>query len=143
VVKGTIDDSDGREFWEAWVDSKSDAPNGSAPPAETARTESPRSEGAAPAEGREGGRRRRERTAPKELPAGQARLYLNLGRRDGLKEPEVRALLEEKQCTVDDLEVMNSHTYLIVADERVDAVCAQLTGGVHGDRQIVCERAKK
>src|SRR5262249_40467994 len=92
---------------------------------------------------RKEGRRRRERPAPKELATGQVRLYLNLGRRDGLKEPEVRALLDEKQVTVDELEVMNSHTYLIVGEDRCDAVCAQLTGGLHGDRQIVCERAKK
>jgi hypothetical protein len=71
------------------------------------------------------------------------RLYLNLGRRDGLKDPEIRQLLDEKTVSVDDLQVMNSHTYLIVSDERADAVCAQLTGGLHGERQIVCERAKK
>jgi ATP-dependent RNA helicase DeaD len=142
VVKGTIDDSDGREFWEAWVDSKSEPVEGAPAPAPSAEATS------APAEtngegARREGRRRRERSAPRELAPGQARLYLNLGRRDGLKEPEVRALLDEKQVTVDDLEVMNSHTYLFVAEERCDEVCAQLTGGLHGERQIVCERAKK
>jgi ATP-dependent RNA helicase DeaD len=131
-IAETIDTSDGREFWEAWVDSKSG--DESAPPAESANA-------SAPAPERAPEKRERREEAP--LAPGQIRLYLNLGRRDGLKEPEIQALLDEKQVAVDALEVRNSHTYLIVQEAREAEVCTALTGGLHGDRQIVCERAKR
>ena len=77
------------------------------------------------------------------LPEGHVRLYLNLGRRDGAKEPEIEQLLRDKGVEVPTLQLRNSHTYLIVPDERADAVTAALTGGRFGERDVVCERARK
>jgi hypothetical protein len=39
--------------------------------------------------------------------------------------------------------VRNSHTYLIVTDEGADSVIGALTGGKFGERELVCERARK
>ena len=77
------------------------------------------------------------------MPEGHARLYLNLGRRDGAKEPEIEELLREKGVEVASLELRNSHTYLIVPEDRADSVSAALTGGKFGERDVVCERARK
>ena len=71
------------------------------------------------------------------------RLYLNLGRRDGAKEPEIEQLLRDKGVEVTTLELRNSHTYLIVPEERADTVTAALTGGKFGERDVLCERARK
>ncbi|MGZ3427245.1 MAG: DEAD/DEAH box helicase, partial [Polyangia bacterium] len=140
----TIDNSDGKEFWEAWVDSKSDAPaTEGAAPSEAASApregREPR-EAREPREGRDRPRREREE-AP--LPEGHVRLYLNLGRRDGAKEPEIEQLLKDKELEVQSLELRNSHTYLIVPEDRADAVAAALTGGKFGERDVLCERARK
>jgi len=138
----TIDNSDGKEFWEAWVDSKSEAPAGgeSAAPSEPREEREPRQE-REPREPREGRPRRERDETP--LPEGHVRLYLNLGRRDGAKEPEIEALLQEKGVEVASLQLRNSHTYLIVPEERADSVRAALTGGKFGERDVVCERARK
>ncbi|HZS39740.1 MAG TPA: DbpA RNA binding domain-containing protein, partial [Polyangia bacterium] len=77
------------------------------------------------------------------LPPGRVRLYLNLGRRDGVREPEVQALLTERGLTAEAVLVRNSHTYLIVPEEAEAAVCAALTGHKHNERDLVCERARK
>ncbi len=127
---GTIDDSDGREFWEAWVDSKTDSDPASADSAESSSDVQPT---AAP-------------RAPQPLPPlaeGQVRLYLNLGRRDRMKEAEVRTLLEAHSVQVDSVEVRNSHTYLILPDANADAAATALSGQKHGRRDILCERARK
>jgi len=71
------------------------------------------------------------------------RLYLNLGRRDGAKEPEIEQLLRDKSVEVTSLQLRNSHTYLIVPEERADSVSAALTGGKFGERDVLCERARK
>ncbi|HEX9104727.1 MAG TPA: DbpA RNA binding domain-containing protein [Polyangia bacterium] len=71
------------------------------------------------------------------------RLYLNLGRRDGAKEPEIEQLLRDKAVEVESLQLRNSHTYLIVPEERADSVAAALTGGKFGERDVLCERARK
>src|SRR5262249_6605058 len=94
-----------------------------------------------PDRGERGERGEREREAP--LPEGHVRLYLNLGRRDGAKEPEVEQLLRDRSLEVQSLQVRNSHTYLIVTDERADGIIAGLCGGKFGERDLVCERARK
>jgi hypothetical protein len=77
------------------------------------------------------------------LQPGQVRLYLNLGRRDGLRQPEIQQLLTDKGVTVDEFRVRNSHTYLIVQEANETAVVAAFHGQTHNDRALVCERAKR
>jgi ATP-dependent RNA helicase DeaD len=131
----TIETADGKEFWEAWVDSKTEAPA----TASAAATSEPRSDEPPAASEREP-RREREELA---VPEGHVRLYLNLGRRDGAREPEIEALLQERAVEVAAMQVRNSHTYLVVPEERADAVSATLTAGKFGERDVVCERARK
>ena len=142
-VGGTIDDSDGREFWEAWVDSKSEAPG--TPAAAAGGTE--RAERTERAEAPRAPRPPREPREPREperpLEPGQVRLYLNLGRRDGLREPEIAQLLSDRGVGGVETQVRNSHTYLIAAESNEAAICAALTGQKHGEREIVCERARR
>jgi hypothetical protein len=116
----TIDASDGKEFWEAWVDSKNEPAAPSAPEP----------------------KRERDKAQEAPLPEGHVRLYLNLGRRDGAREPEIESLLRESDVSVGSMELRNSHTYLIVAEDRADAVIAALLGRKFGEREVVCERAR-
>ncbi len=144
AVEGTIDTSNGREFWEAWVDSKNgveaapEAPAAEAPRAPK-RTVRPDHEGE-PRERKP--RERRPRTGIPEVPAGQARLYLNLGRRDGIEEDQVRALLAEHRVEPRTLDVMSSHSYLNVDEDAADRVMSELSTARYGERELRCERAR-
>jgi len=83
--------------------------------------------------------------APRDdLPPGTARLYLNLGRKDGASVDQIRDLLREAASVgeVPTIDVMNTHTYLNVAVADADRICAALTGKQLGDRDVVCERAR-
>jgi len=108
-------ESSDREFWDVWKDDASTAPG--IPDVGASRDDAP---------------------------ADTARLYINLGRKDGAGEAEIRDLLRA-HADVDDvrsLEVMNTHTYVNVPAERADAVVAALAGQSVGDRDIICEKAK-
>jgi hypothetical protein len=138
-VEGTIDTSNGREFWEAWVDSKNGVESGPSEPSAAARQRTVERD----AEEGEGRRRRerRPRNVP-EVPAGQARLYLNLGRRDGAEEEQVRAVLAEHQVEPRALDVMSSHSYLNVDEAAAEDAIARLSTARFGERALKCERAK-
>lgn len=71
-------------------------------------------------------------------------MYLNLGRKDGAGPPEIRQLLNEHVGITDvpEIDVMNTHTYLNVANDDADRICSALTGKQMGDRDLVCERAR-
>jgi ATP-dependent RNA helicase DeaD len=77
-------------------------------------------------------------------PDNVARLYLNLGRKDGASEKEVRDLLSAHVGPIDvsEVDVMNTHTYLNVAPGDAEKIVGTLTGKELGGRQIVCEQAK-
>ncbi|HEX4461161.1 MAG TPA: hypothetical protein VIA18_24445, partial [Polyangia bacterium] len=136
---------DGKEFWEAWVDSKSEPAATTSSDGDKPATASPDKSDRAERGGRNrgGAEREREREAEAPLPEGHVRLYLNLGRRDSAKEPEIEQLIADHNLDVQSFQVRNSHTYLIMLDERADAAIAALSGNKFGDRDIVCERARK
>ena len=75
---------------------------------------------------------------------GIARLYLNLGRKDGAQDVEIRELLRAHAgvTAVEEIDVMNTHTYLNVAAGDADSICGALNGKQIGDRELVCERAR-
>ena len=81
-----------------------------------------------------------------EVPLGMARLYLNLGRKDGSGESEIRTLLRQHASAADaeaaEIDVMNTHTYLNVGATSAEGICAALTGKQLGSRDLVCERAR-
>ena len=127
-----------KEFWEVWSEEKAAAQRvGEAGPSER---------DAAPTRETDERRDRGDiHTRPPEpLPAGLARLYLNLGRKDGASEAAIRSLLHEHASVSDvpEIDVMNTHTYLNVAGADADRICASLTGRQNGDRALVCERAR-
>ncbi len=141
-VEGTIDTSSGREFWEAWVDSKSDAPAATDAGPASAAPKPRRVE--ADTEDREPRRGRRER-GPRAIPIvpeGQARLYLNLGKRDGAEEPAIREILLAHQVDPLVLDVMSSHSYLNVNEGEADGVITRLASARFGERELRCERAR-
>ena len=148
-VEGTIDTSNGREFWEAWVDSRSDAPAQAASGDDAAPVapRAPRKVESADEPSGEGRRSRprrekKERGGIPEVPAGQARLYLNLGRRDGAEEAEVRAILTQHSVEPLVLDVMSSHSYMNVAEDTAEGVIERLSSAHFGERALRCERAR-
>jgi len=82
--------------------------------------------------------------AEPETAANVARLYLNLGRKDGADEPQIRELIATHlgSVTLEGLDIMNTHTYLNVQPDDAERVCTALTGKQVAGRDIVCERAK-
>jgi ATP-dependent RNA helicase DeaD len=124
-----------REFWEVWGEERSrPAAAGAPPPAPTApladagdAPDAPRASGGGAA------------------PEGDvARLYLNLGRKDGAGEREIIDLLAAHAEFPPPLsmDVMNTHTYLNVAPEHAEEICRALTGKELAGRELVCEPAK-
>jgi hypothetical protein len=79
-----------------------------------------------------------------ELPPGTARLYLNLGRKDGASERDVADLItaHASLSAPPELDIMNTHTYINVPSDDAQRVCDALTGKELGGRSLVCEPAK-
>jgi hypothetical protein len=136
-----IHTDDGREFWEAWADSRAkptkaaDAPSG-----EPARgAESP----ATSAE--EGGERRPRRPLRDSRPPspGEVRLYLNVGRRDNLDDAGLRSFVLGQGVAEIPMELHSSHAYLFVPEEQVEPTISALSGKPLGSRAVVCERARR
>jgi ATP-dependent RNA helicase DeaD len=133
-----------REFWEIWSDERAQAGAGAPAAATPAPADSslvtpasvapPASETSRPS-------LTREYEPPR---ADVARLYLNLGRKDGASEREVRDLLTTHAggVNVSEVDVMNTHTYLNVAPADAERVVAALAGKEIAGRQLVCESAK-
>jgi ATP-dependent RNA helicase DeaD len=137
-----------REFWEVWSEERAQAgavvagdvaavpaPATSAPPTGTF---APLPATAAP-------ERPPAPSRQYETPRGDvARLYLNLGRKDGASDREVRDLLATHAGAVEvsEIDVMNTHTYLNVAPADAERVVTALTGKEIAGRQLVCESAK-
>jgi hypothetical protein len=127
-----------REFWEVWSEERAQAEGtGGAPPAGEAPVTpfESTSQGMGPSN---------ERPRDDGPPADVARLYLNLGRKDGASEKEVRDLLATYAGSPDvkDIDVMNTHTYLNVAPADADRIIAAVSGKELAGRQLVCETAK-
>jgi hypothetical protein len=73
------------------------------------------------------------------------RLYVNVGKREGLKSEDVTQLLKESapDAAIGKITVLGTHSYVSVPDEAADAVIQALKGKKLGDREVVIERAKK
>jgi ATP-dependent RNA helicase DeaD len=148
---------DGRDFWEAWVDQRKvpSAAGEAAPPAQEMRGGgeahqlssgySGLDEGAregAPLDDSRGRRRRRERS--EYVPAaGEVRLYLNLGRRDQVTEESLVEFLTQRGVVRHPLELHSTHAYLYVPEAQAEQVIAALGGALHGQRTVLCERARR
>ena len=128
-----------KEFWEVWGEERAQgAPDGSNTPGAPAQpTSIDGAQPSAPAE-------HRAEPAHRETPDNVTRLYLNLGRKDGASEQEIRNLLSAHTGAVDvsEIDVMNTHTYLNVAPGDAEKIVGALTGKEMSGRQLVCEQAK-
>jgi len=160
------------EFWEAWVEQRTQsAPTAAAPTVAEARSDNAAEGDIAAGENRivagengivagengivagengivagengtEGGEG--ELRAPAPVEPGTARLYLNLGRRDGVRIDDVVQLLAERVGLAEapKVQVRNTHTYITVRVEDASRVMALLNGGAWGDRALLCEAAR-
>jgi hypothetical protein len=79
-----------------------------------------------------------------ELAPGTARLYLNLGRKDGAADKDVLELLSQHAglASQPEIDIMNTHTYINVPSDDAQKVCEALTGKELAGRALVCEPAK-
>jgi ATP-dependent RNA helicase DeaD len=78
------------------------------------------------------------------LEPGMVKLYLNLGKRDRLRPPEIQELIASRSGVESlQLQIRNTHTYILVHEEKASAVAAALHGQEVGGRVLICERAKK
>jgi ATP-dependent RNA helicase DeaD len=133
-----------KEFWEVWGEERAQG----APDNNTARAPSLAAsiDGAQPSAPVDNGAEPAHRPEPARpaTPDNVTRLYLNLGRKDGASEQEIRNLLSAHTGPVDvsEIDVMNTHTYLNVAPADAEKIVGALTGKEMSGRQLVCEQAK-
>jgi DbpA RNA binding domain len=119
--------NDSRDFWEVWSEDVGRTKPTSPEPAESvvANATPPTAVG---------------------VPAlsGFVRLYVNLGRKDGVTPELVAELLSASggNVPVSDVELMNTHSYVNVAPAAADALCASMNGRAHNGRAVVCETAR-
>jgi len=127
-----------KEFWEVWSEERQAEAAGGALGAptsgETVAVVGEAGPVIAPPRARPG----------EELPPGTARLYLNLGRKDGASERDVADLIatHASVSAPPELDIMNTHTYINVPADDAQRVCDALTGKELGGRSLVCEPAK-
>jgi ATP-dependent RNA helicase DeaD len=134
--------SDGREFWEVWSEEVGRTPTASAAPSpETteAPEQSPAAASPQPAASTQAPAAGYQAPAP-----GQVRLYLNLGRKDGVSTDEIAALLASTGVSVPApaIDVMNTHSYINVDSADGEKLCAGLVGKERNGRAIMCEPAR-
>lgn len=139
-----IHTDDGREFWEAWADSRAKTSK----PSDAAATEPVARVGEVPAPAittDDGGDRRPRRPLRDSRPPspGEVRLYLNVGRRDNLDDSGLRQFVAAQGVSEIPMELHSSHAYLFVPEEQVEPTIVALSGKPLGTRAVVCERARK
>ncbi|RLB53197.1 MAG: hypothetical protein DRJ42_12540, partial [Deltaproteobacteria bacterium] len=97
-------------------------------------------------EDREAPEGRRSRGREDEDEEGMTRLYVNLGRRDGLRAGDIAKLLREscelERADIGRIRVRDKHAFVDVLEERVDHVLSTLPGQKVDDREVVVEVAK-
>jgi ATP-dependent RNA helicase DeaD len=81
-------------------------------------------------------------------PGETARLYVNVGKREGLSASDVRRLLgegvsEDMASRIGSVALRNTHCYVRVPEDIVDAVIAAAAGKSYEDRELVIERARR
>jgi hypothetical protein len=82
------------------------------------------------------------------VPTGnEARLYINVGRRQGARSDELGDFVRREASLISgeliDLRIRDSHSYFSVPPEMADTVIARLSGKSFKDRMLKVERARK
>jgi len=127
---------DTREFWEVWSEEVGRTPTPPAeatPASEPANTLAPTP--AAPSA---------VATPDGLAPAGQTRLYVNLGRKDNATPEGIAELLSSSGVAVpvEHVELMNTHSYVNVAADAAEKLCTAMNGRTHSGRAVLCEPAR-
>jgi ATP-dependent RNA helicase DeaD len=77
---------------------------------------------------------------------GMTRLYVNLGRRDGVRAGDIARLLRDtcslERTDIGRIRVRDKHAFVDVSSERVDHVLSTLPGQTVDEREVVVEVAK-
>jgi ATP-dependent RNA helicase DeaD len=136
--------SDGREFWEVWSEEVGRTPTASTAAA-TAPAPSLPPLVAAPAVSPPPAASFSPPSSSYQPPApGQVRLYLNLGRKDGVSTEEIATLLASTGVSVPAaaIDTMNTHSYINVSSADGEKLCAGLVGKERNGRPITCEPAR-
>ena len=141
-----------KEFWEVWSEERASSPAGAEVGAHVdldlnvgAGVGVDAAADVAPArEPREAVRFGDAPPADTAAASNVALLYLNLGRKDGASEEQVRDLLATHvgEVAIEGMDIMNTHTYLNVPPDDADRICTALSGKQVAGRDIICERAK-
>jgi ATP-dependent RNA helicase DeaD len=121
-----VPSDDTREFWEVWSEEVGRTP------AQDQPSKDSDSSGSAPP------------TSTDEPGAATVRLYVNLGRKDGVTSEQVADQLSASGVAVpaSAVELMNTHSYINVAREVADILCSKVTGQLYSGRAVVCEPAR-
>lgn len=85
------------------------------------------------------------RTTPSREPPGYLELFVNIGRREGVRTDDVQRMLTDKGIVGDDtagIRVRDKMTFISVKKEAVERVTAALSGQVVGGRTVVAELAR-
>ncbi|MBI4508331.1 MAG: DEAD/DEAH box helicase [Deltaproteobacteria bacterium] len=126
---------EGREFWETWVEEKRTRVEESSQPSQIG--ERPE-QGDAPRQ-----RGRGEATGEK----GLARLYFNVGKREGITSEQIASLLgeisPEAAASIHKVVLLGTHAYVTVKEEAADGVISAMRGRKIKDRELIVERAKR
>ncbi len=80
----------------------------------------------------------------RELP-GFVQLFVNVGKREGLRASDLQAMLTDKGIATEDtgrIRVRDRMTFVSVRQEAMDRVVAALNGQVVGGRSVVAELAR-
>jgi ATP-dependent RNA helicase DeaD len=133
-----------REFWEAWADEKGPRPDGQQAPSAEGEPRPVEAQAAVP-EAAPRPRRPREELPPEQ--PGFTRLYVNVGKREGIEATDLQGLIAAEApdfaAAVARVLIFGTHTYLSVAEDRVEGLMAALRGKKLGDRELVIEPAKR
>ena len=168
--KKTEPTAETREFWETWAEEKSTRPEPAAAPVAEAAADEP----AAARGGRSrdrGGRGRGARGAKADAPektdakadakpakreaapaaapaseAGQARLFVSLGKKHGVSADDLRGLLAGPiggdKARIGSVSLRDSHAHVRVPEDAVDAIIGGVHGTKHNDQDVTVERAR-
>ena len=171
--KKTEPTAETREFWETWAEEKSTRPEPTvAPVAEAAAGEEPAAERGGRSRdrggrgrGARGGEKRgakadvpaektdakpaKREAAPAAAPAseaGQARLFVSLGKKHGVSADDLRGLLAGPiggdKARIGSVSLRDSHAHVRVPEDAVDAIIGGVHGTKHNDQDVTVERAR-
>lgn len=119
-----------RDFWEKWADAREDHGNNDA--------------GAA---SQESAGRRAEDAQPQQVEPAMVRLYINVGRKEDVRPPELVALLCETagidKNDVGRVQIRDTHSYVSVRSEVGEQVVQKMAGHAHKGRELVVEPARR